>query len=130
MITFRLTLAVMCVCTISVSPLANGWTSQGAASAPSTPREQEGRRLFLKYGCYECHGHEGQGGSPAGPRIGPNPVPIAAFLRYVRSPSNQMPPYTMTVASDDELIKIREFLQRVSRPVSVDERLKASPERQ
>ena len=25
----------------------------------------KGRRLFVKYGCDECHGAEGQGGSPA-----------------------------------------------------------------
>src|SRR4029450_14163180 len=32
-----------------------------------------GRKLFVSFGCYQCHGYEAQGGS-AGPRPPPRPV--------------------------------------------------------
>ena len=74
----------------------------------------EGKKLFVSYGCYQCHGYEAQGSSATGPRLGPRPLPFAAFSRYVRNPSNQMPPYTAKVVSDAELADIYAYVD--SRP--------------
>ena len=74
----------------------------------------EGKKLFVSYGCYQCHGYEAQGSNATGPRLGPRPIAFAAFSRYVRQPTNQMPPYTAKVVSDADLANIYAFVQ--SRP--------------
>lgn len=72
---------------------------------------QNGKKIFDSYGCYQCHGHDAHGG--AGARLAPNPIPFAAFSKYVRQPTGEMPPYTSKVVSDRELADIYAFLQSV-----------------
>src|ERR1700675_2037871 len=72
---------------------------------------ENGKRVFTKIGCYQCHGREGQGSVMTGPRIAPNPVPFDVLASYVRKPSGEMPPYTAKVVSDQELADIYAFLQ-------------------
>ena len=88
-------------------------------SAPAGNAEA-GRQLFVRKGCYQCHGREGQGAPITGPRLGPNPLALAAFVRAVRSPRAQMPPYTDKIVSDVELADIRAFLDSRPRPISID----------
>jgi mono/diheme cytochrome c family protein len=88
-------------------------------SAPAGNAEA-GRQLFVRKGCYQCHGREGQGAPTTGPRLGPNPLVLAAFVRAVRSPRAQMPPYTEKLVSDAELADIRAFLDSRPRPTSID----------
>ena len=76
-----------------------------------------GKKLFSGYGCYECHGRQGQGAG-TGPRIGPPRIPLATVLRYVRAPTGQMPPYTAKVVSDQELADIYSFLASIPAPKS------------
>ena len=90
-----------------------GATSRGAAPAPNGSA-QNGKKIFESYGCYQCHGHAGQGG--AGARIAPRPIPFAAFSRYVRQPAGEMPPYTAKVVSEQELTDIYAFLQSIPQP--------------
>ena len=45
---------------------------------------ENGKRVFNKIGCYQCHGREGQGSVMTGPRIAPNPVPFDVLASYVR----------------------------------------------
>jgi mono/diheme cytochrome c family protein len=75
---------------------------------------QNGKKLFESIGCWQCHGHEGQGG--AGARIAPRPIAFAAFQKYVRQPADQMPPYTAKVVSDQDLADIYAFLQSIPPP--------------
>jgi ubiquinol-cytochrome c reductase cytochrome c subunit len=84
-----------------------------AANAPAGNAEN-GKLIFMKDGCYQCHGREGQGSNMSGPRIAPNPPPLEVILGYVRKPSGEMPPYTAKVISDQELTDIYAYL--VSRP--------------
>jgi mono/diheme cytochrome c family protein len=74
-----------------------------------------GKKLFSKYGCYECHGTQGQG-TTAGARLAPKPIPLAALIAYVRRPAGQMPPYTTKVVSDAELADIRAYLASLPDP--------------
>jgi ubiquinol-cytochrome c reductase cytochrome c subunit len=88
-------------------------------SAPAGNAEA-GRKLFVRKGCYQCHGREGQGAPTTGPRLGPNPLALAAFVRAVRSPCAQMPPYTEKIVSDAELADMRAFLDSRPRPTTID----------
>ncbi len=78
-----------------------------------------GRALYVKDGCAACHGLEGQGAPTSGPRIGPNPLPFAAFVRYVRAPRLQMPPYTAKVMPDRDLADVYAFLASRPKPAPV-----------
>ncbi len=75
---------------------------------------QNGKRLYLKDGCYECHGYAGQGG--AGARLAPKVLSAANLIKYVRHPAGAMPPYTNKVVSDAELTDIRAFLASLPEP--------------
>lgn len=84
--------------------------ARGVQPSDAAVDADRGKRLYVKDGCYQCHGREGQGAPATGPRLGPNPMALAAFIRYVRAPIGDMPPYTAKVVSDAELTDIRAFL--------------------
>jgi mono/diheme cytochrome c family protein len=88
--------------------------SQPQQSAPAG-RADAGARSFAAYGCDSCHANEAQGGA-AGPRLGPDPITFARFSWYVRHPSQQMPPYSAVVVSDQDLADIYAFLASRPRP--------------
>jgi ubiquinol-cytochrome c reductase cytochrome c subunit len=102
---------------VLAGPLARGLSAQ-AAPAPRTEAQQNapqgnaanGRKLFVSFGCYQCHGYEAQGGS-AGARLAPRPIPYAQVLKYVRHPTGEMPPFTEKVVKDSELADIYAFLR-------------------
>jgi len=85
-------------------------TQRPATTAPAGDAEK-GKALYNSYGCYQCHGYEGQGSSATGPRLAPRPLPFAAFSSYVRRPAGQMPLYTEKLVSDADLANIYAFLQ-------------------
>ena len=82
----------------------------GAALLAQSPTGDaaNGKRLFVRDGCYECHGYAGQGG--AGARLAPRVMSAANLIKYVRHPAGAMPPYTSKVASDADLTDIRAYL--------------------
>jgi mono/diheme cytochrome c family protein len=105
---------------ISIFPVAYvvavslvGASSAFAAAAAPQGDVAKGKANFERVGCYQCHGHQGQGGRE-GPRIA-DPVPLAwpALQAWVRTTSGDMPPYTPKVLSDAELIDIYAYLQSV-----------------
>ena len=98
---------------VMVSAQAPGTTAQPKGDAAN------GKKIYTSYGCYQCHNYEAHGGR-AGPRLAPNPLPFPAFSRYVREPTNQMPPYTPTLVSDQELADIYAFLRTIPAPPAVD----------
>jgi mono/diheme cytochrome c family protein len=100
--------------------------AQSASEAPKTAagtpagNAQHGKTVYVVDGCYECHGLAAQGGAGTGPKLGPNPFPYAAFGLQVRSPRDEMPPYTVKVLSDADLADIYAFVQSVPQPPKVD----------
>ena len=74
-----------------------------------------GKRLYMKNGCYQCHGTVGQG-TIAGVRIGPPPLSAQGLIRYVRRPAGQMPAFTEKVMSDRELTEVYAFLKSIPPP--------------
>lgn len=89
--------------------------SQSATSPAPAGNAENGKTLFAKVGCFQCHSNEGQGGAQ-GPRIGPRPIPFERFVSYTRQPSGEMPPYTAKVMSEQELADIYAFLQARPEP--------------
>jgi mono/diheme cytochrome c family protein len=75
-----------------------------------------GQRLFEKDGCYQCHGHVGQGGT-AGARLSQTKLPLAAFTVIVRNPpSGGMPPFRAKVLSDQEIADIYAYIKTFPEP--------------
>jgi mono/diheme cytochrome c family protein len=92
--------------------------SARAQNAAAAGNAENGKRLFLKNGCYECHGTVGQGAqaNPLAPRLAPRPIALAAFIAYVRKPAGGMPPYVSKVMSDAELADVRAYLAAIPEP--------------
>lgn len=93
----------------------NAAEPSGSSGVPAG-NAARGKRVYVKYGCYECHGREAQGSPATGPRLGPDPFPYEAFSQYVRSPAGAMPPYTKKVVSDQDLADICAFLESLPHP--------------
>ncbi len=106
-------------CMMLASPEAGAQSSGSASKTNAAPagNAENGKRIYTSYGCYQCHGRVGQGG--AAPRLGPNPISFTAFVRYIRHPRGQMPPYTDKVVSDSELADIHAFLRTLPQPPAV-----------
>jgi mono/diheme cytochrome c family protein len=91
--------------------------AQQSSDAPPTGNPQNGKKLFNGDGCYECHGRQGQGAAQTGAaRIGPPQLSFEGFQNYVRSPKNQMPPYTSKALPDQDLADIYAFLKSIPMP--------------
>ena len=90
-----------------------------AAFAQDTPRGDaaNGKKLFETIGCFECHGYAGQGGG-AGPKL-IDPPAWEAFIVQLRTPRQQMPPYTTKVLSDQQAADIYAHLQTFPKPPDV-----------
>ena len=108
---------------------ATGWMALGvesAAQAAATPARkvvapvgdaERGKDVYLRYGCYACHGYAGHGGTA--PRLVPMGLPQSAFIAFVRSPPT-MPPYTAKVLSGGQLVDVWAYVKTLpeSRPAS------------
>jgi len=82
---------------------------------------ENGKRLFMRNGCYECHGTVGQGAgnNPTAPKLAPKPIALTALIAYVRKPAGGMPPYTSKVMSDADLADVRAYLASIPEPPPV-----------
>ena len=75
-----------------------------------------GKRLFLRDGCYQCHGYAGQGGL-AGARLAQIKLTQAAFTAFVRNPApGGMPPYRAPLISDQELADVYAYIKTFPEP--------------
>jgi len=96
-------LAVVAIATLFLPVLA-------AAQSASSGNADSGKRLFLRDGCWECHGFAGQGGRD-GARIGATSLTLQGVIRYVRRPTGSMPAFTDKLISDQELTDIYAYLK-------------------
>jgi mono/diheme cytochrome c family protein len=91
--------------------------AQQASDAPNSGNAQNGKKLFMSDGCYECHGRQGQGAAQTGAaRIGPPQLSFEGFQGFVRKPANQMPPYTSKALPDQDLADIYAYLKSIPMP--------------
>jgi len=101
----------------------------GAAQAQSAkaarPSAANGKTVFMRVGCYTCHGTVGQGG--AGARLAPNTLPLAAMQVWVRggtpgwSIARGMPAFPTAVISDGELADVQAYLSSLPPPPRPDD---------
>jgi len=81
------------------------------ATAPAGNVE-DGRRLYMEYTCYYCHGTVGQGGlATVGPRVALVPRSLESFAAYVRRPTGRMSAYSEKVLPDAALADIYAYLR-------------------
>ena len=86
--------------------------AQPQAQAQSGNEEIErGRALYMKNGCYSCHGTVGQGGERSGaPKLAPDTYPFEAFRVLVRTPREAMPRFDVQYLDDGQLQLIHRYL--------------------
>ena len=85
------------------------------AAGSGASASEKGKQLFVKNGCWQCHGFVGQGGT-AGPRIAPEPMPLEAMVNFVRNSNRSMPSYKEAILSDDDLKEIHAYLSSIPKP--------------
>jgi mono/diheme cytochrome c family protein len=76
---------------------------------------EKGKQLFVKHGCWQCHGFVGQGGI-AGPALSPNVMPLEALSSFVRNSNRSMPPYKEEILSNADITDIHAYLVSIPKP--------------
>ena len=76
-----------------------------------------GKKLFARDGCWECHGYVGQG-SRDGVRIAETPLTAAQFTSYIRRPAGAMPAYIEKVLSDAEAADLWAYVRSLKGPTA------------
>jgi mono/diheme cytochrome c family protein len=90
--------------------------AQTKIADPKGADAANGKRLFERNGCYQCHGYWGQGGN-AGPRLAQIRLTLVAFSAFVRNPpSGSMPPFRAKVMSDQELADVYAYIKTIPEP--------------
>lgn len=72
-----------------------------------------GKAIYLKVNCFQCHGRAGQGGAmnyPA-PPLAKTQMPFEGFKMVVRESMRDMPAFVEAVLPEKDLIDIYAFLQ-------------------
>jgi len=89
--------------------LACAW---GLCAQNAGGNAENGKKLWVKYNCYTCHGYDGHGG--AGARLAPDPIAQAAFIAIVRHPpASTMPTFSEKGISDSDLRDIWAYLNSI-----------------
>jgi len=94
---------------LALAAAALSHAAQAAGSA------DKGKTAFVKHGCWQCHGFVGQGGV-TGPKLAPDPMPLAALSAFVRNTRGGMPPYQSEILSEADLADIHAYLQSLPKP--------------
>jgi len=91
-------------------------TGAVALAQSTTPgNATNGKRLYERDGCWECHGWAGQGGRD-GARLADTALTTAQLTRYIRRPTGAMPAYIDKVLSDAEAADIWAYLKSMPAP--------------
>ena len=91
----------------------------GLAAAAELSQAERGQQTYMRVGCYQCHGTDGQG-NDAGPALTPDTLPPVAIASFIRFSAGRMPVYPEEVLSDPEIADIVAFLKSVPPPPSAD----------
>jgi mono/diheme cytochrome c family protein len=89
--------------------------AQGAQTPTPAGNAENGKKMFLRDGCWECHGYAGQGGRD-GARLAETALTSNQFTRYIRRPTGAMPAYIEKVLSDTEAADIWAYVKTLTGP--------------
>jgi ubiquinol-cytochrome c reductase cytochrome c subunit len=105
---------------LAAAALAAGLFAGGSALAQDAPKGDpvKGKAAFIKHGCWQCHGFEGQGStaSSGGKVLAHTELPEEALVAFVRGTNGAMPPFSARLVSDADLGDIYAYLQSVPKP--------------
>ena len=93
------------------------------SARPERAAIANGQSVFMRVGCFTCHGTVGHGG--AAPRLAPNTLPLEGFTTWVRNGTpgwtvaSGMPAFPASVLSDAELADVRAYLASQPAPPSL-----------
>jgi ubiquinol-cytochrome c reductase cytochrome c subunit len=73
---------------------------------------EKGRELYIKNGCWQCHGFVGQGGV-TGPKLAPDPKPFDFLNVFIRHTNGPMPKYSEKILSKEDLAEIHSYLASI-----------------
>jgi ubiquinol-cytochrome c reductase cytochrome c subunit len=78
----------------------------------------KGKVAFTKFGCWQCHGFQGQGSvaTSNGKALAPEPLPYEGFAAFVRLTNRGMPPYSEKILSNEDLADIHAYLLSIPKP--------------
>ena len=97
----------------AVALTAFGFASAALAQDAPKGDADNGKRVYLADGCFECHGRAGQGGAfnyPT-PALAKLEMPEESFVAFLRDAPRDMPAYSANVLSDKDAADIWAFLQ-------------------
>jgi mono/diheme cytochrome c family protein len=95
----------------------------GAVCAQNAPAgsAERGQKIYIHQMCHNCHGTIGHSGGVAGPKIAPNPFPWIAFAQQVRTPRQEMTPYSEKNLPEQDLADIYAYIVSIkSGPAAKD----------
>jgi ubiquinol-cytochrome c reductase cytochrome c subunit len=90
----------------------------GHAPAFAAGDAAKGKATFVKFGCWQCHGFEGQGSvsTSNGKVLAPDPLPWDTFSAFIRTSNTGMPPYSEQVLPNADLENIHAYLESIPKP--------------
>jgi len=101
-----------------VMAAALGAQTPAPPAAPSGNVEN-GKKLFRHYGCWTCHDYDAHGGAGSGPRLAGRNLPWPGFSKSVRTPAEEMVPFTTKVLPDQDLADIYAWVRSLPPPPPV-----------
>jgi ubiquinol-cytochrome c reductase cytochrome c subunit len=90
----------------------------GHAPAFAAGDAAKGKVAFVKHGCWQCHGFEGQGSvaTSNGKVLAPDPLPWDTFSSFIRTSNTGMPPFSEKVLPNADLEDIYAYLSSIPKP--------------
>jgi mono/diheme cytochrome c family protein len=102
---------------VALAAMAAGTVVLASGSAFAADAAK-GKAAFMKYGCWQCHGTEGQGSAitSAGKVLAPDPLPFESFSAFVRTTNRAMPPYSEAILPNEDLADMHAYLSTIPKP--------------
>jgi len=100
---------------VVLAAIAAGTVALTSGSALAAGDAAKGKAAFLKYGCWQCHGTQGQGSAitSLGKVLAPDPLPWDTFSAFVRTTNRAMPPFSEKVLPNEDLADIYAYLSSI-----------------